>query len=103
MSTKRDHETGEVIRDSVEELAQLRGELTHMRQNSAMANAEAREMKARLDLLRETADEVCNELTAVSHLRVGAMDTNARADEINRQLSGALTSSVLKLRSALGA
>lgn len=101
--SKRDHETGEVIRDSAEELAQLRGELTHARQDAAMANAEARELQAKYELLREAADEACNELTAVSHLRVGAMDTNARADEINRQLSGALTSSVLKLRSALGA
>lgn len=73
---KRDHETGEVIRDSAE-------------------------LQAKYDLLRETVSAVYGELSAASSMRVGAMDSQSRAEEISGHITSVMQSCAQRLLAAL--
>jgi predicted site-specific integrase-resolvase len=55
-----------------------------------------------LDTLRHAASDVSSELSAASNFRVSAMDTNSRAEEVARNITAIMRSSVERLRAALG-
>lgn len=74
--SKRDHETGELIRGDAD-------------------------LKAKLDRLTDAANEVRSQLEAASQLRVGAVDTNARAVEINHAVREVMQSCCTRLKTAM--
>lgn len=55
-----------------------------------------------LEALRTAAIDCVQELNAAANLKVSAMDTNSRVDEVARHINAILKSSCERLRAALG-
>lgn len=75
--SKRDHETGEVIRDN------------------------AADLQAKLDLLRDEVSAVYGELSAAAEIRVGAMDSDSRAQDLTRHVNATIRACAQRLLAAL--